>query len=108
MGIMRTAAEIAAKSEKDAQDLLKKCMAFAKKNHIYTGHNEVYFDKGNWIMTIANSNGGGKHGFSEEMSDIIAKHPRAKVIKKEEFDGNYDWPSRTYNEDSSAVTFKFV
>lgn len=107
MGIMRTAADIAAKSEKDAQDLLKKCMAYAKKNGIHTGHNEVVFYQGQWVMTIANSNGGEKFGFSEDMADIIEKNPRAKITGKKEHKGNYDWSARTYNEDSSEVYFKF-
>ena len=106
MGIMKTAAEIAAQNEKIANTLLKQCLAAAKKAHIYIGHNEVEFEKDHWVMIIHNSNGGVKHGFASDMQDIISKNDRATVISIKEHPGTYDWPSRTYNEDASEVRFK--
>lgn len=108
MGVIKTAADIAAQNEKIAQDLLKKCVALCKKQGNYIGHFDVTFYKGEWVMTIHNSAGGQKMGFSLEMEDVIDKHPRAKSTGRQEYPGNYDWASRTYNEDASEVTFKIT
>lgn len=95
------------RNSKHADQLVKKMLAFAKKQRIHLGHVDYFVHDGVHHVTIENSNGGIRGGFADDMHDIVAASALAMFVEKQEFPGSFDWKADTYVKDASSVSFRF-
>ena len=66
-----------------------------------------YEVKGNTCAISVESNFSGyKHGFGDDIADIISKSAVAKVVSVREFEGHFDGQADVYVKDVSIVTFR--
>ncbi len=47
-------------------------------------------------------------GFQDTMHDIVSRHDRVIDVKKEFFEGSYDWAADVYIKPVSVVTFRLT